>query len=61
MSKPNRDVELDALANEDALAYAQRIRAHFAKKADHNKRESLGLFVLVITATPRRIGLRGVR
>jgi hypothetical protein len=28
-----------------------RIRAHFAKKAEHNKRESLGLFVLVITAT----------
>ena len=51
MSRTKRDVELDALSNEDALAYAQRIRRHFAVKAEHNKRESLGLFVLVITAT----------
>jgi hypothetical protein len=47
MSRRNRDIELDSLAHEDA----QRARAHFASKAEHNKRESLGLFVLVITAT----------
>lgn len=46
-----RDVELDAVANEDATAYAHRIRRHFAAKATHNKRESIGLFVLVIVAT----------
>ena len=51
MSRTNRDIELDSLAQEDALSYAQRARTHFARKAEHNKRESLGLFVLVITAT----------
>jgi hypothetical protein len=51
MSRKNRDVELAAIANEDALTYAQRVRRHFAVKADHNKLESLGLFALVIAAT----------
>jgi hypothetical protein len=51
MSRKNRDIELDSLAHEDALSYAQRARVHLASKAEHDKRESLGLFVLVITAT----------
>lgn len=46
-----RDVELHALEQENALAYAQRMKNHFASKADHNKRESLGYFILVIVST----------
>jgi hypothetical protein len=46
-----RDVELHALEQENALAYAQRMKIHFARKADHNKLESLGYFILVIVTT----------
>jgi hypothetical protein len=51
MGKGKRDVELDALVDESAFEYAQRIRKHFADKAEHNKLESLGFFVLTIVAT----------
>ena len=46
-----RDIELDSLERESASQYAQRMRKHFALKADHNKRESLAGFTFVVIGT----------
>lgn len=43
-----RDVDLDNLEGETASQYAQRMKAHFSVKADHNKAESLSGFLVVI-------------
>jgi hypothetical protein len=47
----NRDVDLDRLDEETASQYARRMRSHFARKADHNKAESLAGFLFVILGT----------
>jgi hypothetical protein len=44
-------VELQSLANQNASEYAANVRDHFAKKADHNKTESLVGFGIAVVST----------